>query len=160
MAIITNSGRSAIAAALKDDAIFVAWGTGLEDWDNNTERENRNTTDLTAEIGRTKAKIVGFCTPDDAGEIVMQGNRFTASDTPTPNLHIRVDFDFSDGLGQTIRELGVFVGTELVKGLPKGQRYYTPDNLVSKGTLVALDYITPMQRGVGSKFSLDFVISF
>lgn len=160
MAIITNSGRSAMAAAIKNSPLHVAWGTGNETWDNTDNRESRHATELTAEIGRVKVKTVGFCTPDDAGDIVMQGARFMSSPTPTPNLHIKADFDFSDGLGQTIRELGVFVGATVAKGLPKGQRYFTPDNLTDKGVLLALDYITPMERGVGSKVSFDFVISF
>lgn len=160
MAIITNSGRSAMASAIKDSTLHVAWGTGDETWDDTDHRESRNATELIAEIGRVLVKKAVFCLPDEAGDIIMQGARFAPSATPTPNLHIKADFDFSDGLGQTIRELGVFVNTSVVKGLPRGQRYFTPDNLTDKGVLLALDHITPMQRGVGAKVSFDFVISF
>lgn len=160
MAILTNAGRAAIALAIKETPIFVAWGTGQAEWDNQSERESRLATTLTAEIGRVKAKSVSFCIPDPAGDIVMQGNRYTHSQNPTPNLHIRAEFDFNDGLGQTIREIGVFVNVVLVKGLPRGQKYFTPDNIENKGILLGLDHIVPMQRGVGSRFGLDFVISF
>ena len=160
MAILTNAGRAAMALAIKDTPVFVAWGTGSDSWDDETERESRQSTELTHELGRVKAKAVGFCTPDPAGDIVMQGNRYAPSATPTPNLHIKAEFDFNDGLGQTIREIGVFVNVVLVKGLPRGQKYFTPDNVENKGILLGLDHIVPMQRGVGSRFGLDFVISF
>lgn len=149
-----------MATAIKDSPIFVAWGTGSDSWDNEDERESRQATALISEIGRVKAKSVGFCTPDPAGEIVMQNNRYTISPTPTPNLYIKSEFDFNDGLGQTIRELGVFVNTTIKKGLPKGQRYFTPDDLEDAGILLALDHITAMQRGVGARVSFDFVITF
>ena len=92
--------------------------------------------------------------------IVMLGARFAKSDTPTANLHLRTDFDFNDGLGETIRELGVFVGTTTRTGLPAGQTYFPPSDIATPGTLLAIDYITAMQRGVGARISFDFVITF
>lgn len=160
MAILTTSGRSAIATAIKNSELFIAWGTGDIAWDDETPREPRTAIALTHEIGRRRVTAAEYCTPDEAGNIVMLGARFAPSTTPTPNLHLRCEFDFNDGLGETIRELGVFIGTQIKSSLPAGQTYFTPTDMTDSGILLAVDYITAIQRGVGARVSFDFVITF
>ena len=160
MAILTTSGRIALATAIKGSTLHLAWGSGEAGWDTTQPREPRSAIALTNEIGRRKVNLVEYCTPQGDGDIVMLGARFAKSDTPTANLHLRTDFDFNDGLGETIRELGVFVGTTTRAGLPAGQTYFPPGDIASPGTLLAIDYITAMQRGVGARISFDFVITF
>ena len=160
MAILTTSGRAAIAAAIKSQTLHFAWGRGGADWDNNRPPEPRSAIALIHEVGRRKVNLVQYCKPQSDGTIIMLGARYAPSDTPTNNLYLRTDFDFNDALGETIRELGVFVGTELRAGLPAGQRYFAPSDLQSPGILLAIDYITPIQRGVGALQTFDFVITF
>lgn len=161
MAILTTSGRAALAAAVKSSTLHLAWGRGDPAWDGQDNvREPRTAQALIDEIGRRKITLAEFCRPQDDGNIVMLGARFVASDTPMPNLHVRAEFDFNDGLGETIRELGVFIDTEIQPGIPAGQTYFTPAELKSPGTLLALDYITAHQRGVGARIAFDFVITF
>lgn len=160
MAILTTSGRIALATAIKGSTLHLAWGSGEAEWDTTQPREPRSATALTAELGRRKVNVVEYCTPQGDGDIVMLGARFAKSDTPTANLHLRTDFDFNDGLGETIRELGVFVGTTTRAGLPAGQTYFSPSDIATPGTLLAIDYITAVQRGVGARISFDFVITF
>ena len=160
MAILTTSGRIALATAIKDSTLHLAWGRGDVDWDTTAPREPRSATALTAELGRRKVNVVEYCTPQGDGDIVMLGARFVKSDTPTANLHLRTDFDFNDGLGETIRELGVFVGSRPRDGLPAGQTYFAPQELADPGILLAIDYITAVQRGVGARIAFDFVITF
>lgn len=159
MSIFTTSGRAALATALKANPLHVAWGTGTPEWDNDTPRESRSAQALTREIGRRKAKRVQYVTPSPDGEVVSLGGRYTASTTPTPHLHIHAEFDFEDGTGETIRELGVFIGTKIKASVPSGQRYYRPEDLESAGTLFAIDHITAVTRGVGSRMGFDFVIT-
>ncbi|CAM3041913.1 hypothetical protein [Dichelobacter nodosus] len=160
MAILTTSGRSALATAVKNSTLYLAWGSGEPSWDADTPREQRTATELTHEIGRRKITLAEFCTPDEGGNIIMLGARFSPSSEPTPNLHVRTEFDFNDGLGETIRELGVFISTEIQAGLPLGQTYFKPTEITNGGTLLALDYITAIQRGVGARIAFDFVITF
>ena len=115
---------------------------------------------LTDEIARRKVNAVQYCKPQDDGDIVMLGARFARSDTPTANLYLRTEFDFNDGLGETIRELGVFLGTQVLPNRPAGQTYFLPGDLQSPGTLLAIDYITAIKRGVGARQTFDFVITF
>ena len=160
MAILTTSGRVALATAIKASTLHLAWGSGEAEWDTTQPREPRSAIALTNEIGRRKVNLVEYCTPQGDGDIVMLGARFAKSDTPTANLHLRTDFDFNDGLGETIRELGVFLGTQILPNRPAGQTYFLPGDLQSPGTLLAIDYITAIKRGVGARQTFDFVITF
>lgn len=160
MAILTTSGRVALATAIKASTLHLAWGRGLPAWDSDTPREPRSALALTDEIARRKVNAVQYCKPQDDGDIVMLGARFARSDTPTANLYLRTEFDFNDGLGETIRELGVFLGTQVLPNRPAGQTYFLPGDLQSPGTLLAIDYITAIKRGVGARQSFDFVITF
>ncbi|MGP5360528.1 hypothetical protein ACTXL1_06945 [Psychrobacter celer] len=160
MAILATSGRAAIATAIKNNTLHLAWGTGLPDWDNALPPELRTATQLTTEIGRRVITVAQYCSPSPDGSIVTLGGRFKPSTTPTANLHLQAAFDFDDGLGETIRELGVFIGTETKPGLPAGQTYFKPAHIVNKGTLLTIDHITGIERGVGSRISFDVVVTF
>ena len=116
MAILTTSGRIALATAIKGSTLHLAWGSGEAEWDTTQPREPRSAIALTNEIGRRKVNLVEYCTPQGDGDIVMLGARFAKSDTP--------------------------------------------GDIASPGTLLAIDYITAMQRGVGARISFDFVITF
>ncbi|MFZ2843374.1 hypothetical protein [Psychrobacter sp.] len=160
MAILATSGRAAIATAIKNNALYLAWGKGLESWDDITVPESRYSTALTTEIGRRAITVAEYCLPSPDGNIITLGGRFKASPTPTANLHLQAAFDFDDGLGETIRELGVFIGTETKPGLPAGQMYFKPTDIINKGTLLTIDHITGIERGVGSRISFDVVVTF
>jgi hypothetical protein len=133
MAILTQSGRAALAQAVKNQTMHVAWGTGAESWDSGPIPEDTTQTALLNEIGRRVVKEVSFCEPDDEGELEASNGRFTISETPTRNLFVRVRYDFSDGQGYTIRELGLFVDGETAEDLPPGQEYFLPEQVVSPG---------------------------
>ena len=75
MAILTTSGRVALATAIKASTLHLAWGRGLADWDTNTPREPRSALSLTDEIARRKVNAVHYCKPQDDGDIVMLGAR-------------------------------------------------------------------------------------
>ncbi|WP_249962890.1 hypothetical protein [Histophilus somni] len=160
MSILTTTGRAAIATAFKNETLHIAWGTGDPSWDTENIREAREATGLTNEIGRRKITVVEYCEPSETGDIIMRGAIFRKSTTPTPHIHLRADFDFDDGVGETIRELGVFIGTVALSTVPKGKRYLKPNELQNRGILLALDHITKIERGVASRISFDFVITF
>lgn len=160
MAILVTSGRAAIATAIKNNALHLAWGSGLKAWDDAQPQESRAATVLTNEIGRRAITLAEYCKPSVDGNIVTLGGRFSPSSTPTANLHLQATFDFDDGLGETIRELGVFIGTEINPDLPPGQAYFKPTDIIDKGTLLTIDHITGIERGVGARISFDIVATF
>lgn len=160
MALLTDSGRSAVAQAIKQQPIHLAWGTGSVDWDTVTPETPASAQGLLAEIGRRKASQVMFCTPDPLGEIVVEQGRFTLVTEPTKYLYLRFAFEFLDAEDATIRELGVFVGTEAKETVPAEQDYLEPDDIEDPGTLLVLEYIEKLVRSPQVRQQFEFVVQF
>lgn len=161
MAILTASGRVGIAASVKQQTMYLAWGTGSEDWGNTPPTDGMlESTALKNEIGRRVCKSVQFCKADDEGEIITPTGRFTASADPTNMLHINVAFDFTDSEGYTIREFGIFTGTVLNENLPVGQEYFLPTEISDKGQLLALERVAPIYRQAMTREIENFIITF
>lgn len=160
MAILTDSGRAAVATAIKAQAIHLAWGNGSVDWDAVPPTESVSTTKLLAEVGRRKVTQALFCTPDTAGEIIVAQGRFSVSQNPTKYLYLRFAFDFEDGGVNVIRELGVFMGTIVKNTVPANKDYLEPDDIQDPGQLLSLEYIQKLTRSDQIRQQFEFVIQF
>jgi hypothetical protein len=170
MAILTTSGRTAIAQAIAAQPIHFAWGSGDVAWDASHVAEDLAATGLAHEIGRRVATQVLYVNPDDAGDIIVpvfndaSGNsiskRFSLSGVPTPNLYMQFNFDFSDAPVSIVREVAIFISTETDPSLPIGQKYFTPAQLVSPGTMLALENLMEnIVRSPNSRQSFEFVLT-
>lgn len=161
-AILTESGREAVAAAINNQAIHLAWGTGDVSWDASKPTEAVGATTLLAEVGRRKLTQSMFCSPKTDGEIIVSQGRFTASlnNAPTKYLYLRFAYDFTDATGQSIRELGVFVGATVKTGVPAGTDYLTPSQIDQPGRLLVLEYIDKLARTSQIRQQFEFVIQF
>lgn len=160
MAILTNSGRIAMAQAVKSQPIHLAWGSGDASWDTVAQPENIADTALLNEVGRRKAAYIAFCTPDEAGEIIVPTGRFSETATPTKHLYMRFAFDFTDAPAATIRELGVFVGTQVKGTLPAGQMYFVPSDVTDTGMLLLLEHVQKFERSASVRQTFEFVCTF
>lgn len=163
MAILTKSGRIAIAKAIASRPLHLAWGQGDETWPVDPPPEDTEATALLDEVGRRYALEVAFVVPNEQGEIVVEGSgRYSRSPTPTNNLYLQFKYDFADGATAVIRELGVFVDTELIDGLPPGQEYFVPSEIADggSGTLLHLEHTTPNYRSPATRESYEVIITF
>lgn len=160
MAILTNSGRIAMAISVKAQPIHLAWGSGSAAWDAAPSPESIESTALQAEIGRRKATYVAYCEPDDDGEIIVPTGKFTESATPTKHLYMRFAFDFTDAPTSTIRELAVFVGSQTNPSLPAGQMYFEPSQVTDTGTLLVIEHIQKFDRSASVRQTFEFVVTF
>lgn len=158
MAILTNSGRTALAAAIMAKPIHLAWGSGNAAWDTAPEAVSTSVTALVNEIGRRTATQVKYCTPQAGGELVVPTGEFTESLTPTKYIYLRFNFDFVDAPTSAIREIAVFSDTQLVPDLPVGQRYFSPSEVQSAGILVLVERISKFDRLPSERQSFEFVI--
>jgi len=146
MAVLSTSGRTAIAVALAERTLHLAWGTGNASWDTTPVVEDIDATTLTAEIGRAAVAAAGYAIPLEEGEtptgddIETPTGWWRLSQTPTNNLYLRIDFGYGTGAGSTIREVGLFADTTVIGGLPPGQVYFEPDEVTDQGILVALEH--------------------
>lgn len=160
MAIITESGRIAVAASVKSQQIHMAWGTGDPLWDSSPEPEDVGATALLNEIGRRRVTQTLFCTPSPTGELIVPSGRFSVSEVPTKYIYLRFSFDFDDAPSETIRELGVFVGTQLKPGVPEDKEYVEPSEIESPGQLLVIEHILAMPRSDEVRQQFEFVIQF
>ncbi|MCG9767899.1 hypothetical protein EXT48_12045 [Pseudoalteromonas sp. CO348] len=160
MATLTLQGRKALARLMQQQAIYLAWGNGASSWDNTLPPTPTNTTQLTNLIGYRKAKQIRFCEPDEQGEIQVPTGKFRLSDTASQHLYCQFTYDFEDGLGEHIRELGLMLGTTPKTGIPAGKYYLLPDEVVEAGELILLEHRTALFRDQGVRETFEFVISF
>lgn len=161
MAVLQDRGRIALARAISEQALYLAWGRGLPAWDDEPEAEPTNSSALVNEIGRRLVTAVQYVRPDDDGEIELpDGSRFTASPQPNKWLHVRWTFDFADAAGEDVRELGIFVGGTVAAGLPAGQRYFTPAEVTEPGQLYCLERIPMLTRNAGVRQVQEYVLPF
>jgi hypothetical protein len=160
MAILTNSGRAAVAMAIRSMPLHMAWGTGREEWDFTPEPESTLAEGLESEIGRREVTQTLYCKPDPAGDIIVPNGRFSISEAPTNNLYMRFNFDFTDASASDIREVAVFLGTVIKEGLPPGQKYFTLAELENTGQMLALERVQKFTRNAAVRQSFEFVVTF
>lgn len=170
MAILPRAGRAAIAAAIKDQPLHLAWGPGLASWGDNPPPENADATALISEIGRRKVTSAQYVVPDSGGDYEFvtgadgSGNpitsKFSISTEPTNRLLVSTRFDFSDAPSAVIRQFGLFVGTQTIAGLPPGQMYFTPGEIADPGRLLQLENCKPIYRSASTRELREFLIVF
>lgn len=171
LATLTKTGRAAIALALSSRPIHLAWGSGDASWDGEDAALPSlvNATALVNELGRRTPATIGFVEPDDEGDIVIpvatgadgevQEARYKSVTGPSPYLYVRVNYNFADASNAVIREIGVFMDTELKDGLPPGQRYFLPSDLKNPGLLVAAQiFQPPINRSPSVRQTIEFVL--
>lgn len=167
MAVLQDQGRIALAKALQEQAIYLAWGRGLPAWDGAPVSEPVNATALVDEIGRRIATAKRFVTPQTdpnpaaAYDIKTPGgDKYLYSAEPTNYLLLEFQFEYNDASTERIRELGVFIGCETIPGLPAGQRYFTPDQIKTQGRLYMLDRIPKLIRTSTTEPLYRYVLPF
>lgn len=160
MAILTNSGRVAMAISVKAQPIHLGWGSGSAAWDTTPLPESIDAEALLAEVGRRKATYVAYCEPNETGEIIVPTGKFTETATPTKHLYMRFGFDFTDAPAAVIRELAVFIGTQTNPALPPGQMYFEPADVTNSGTLLVIEHIQKFERSASVRQTFEFVVTF
>lgn len=160
MPILTKSGRVVIAESIQARPVHFAWGTGDGVWTTTVPSEDPDATALMNELGRRVADQVSFVVPDAAGSIVLPSGKFSPSATPTRHLYCKTKFTFTDAPSSVVRELALFVGTEVQAGLPAGQKYFTPGQVTNPGRMLHLEHFQPIYRSPAIEESFEVVITF
>lgn len=161
MAIITISGRAGMARSIRSNQLFIAWGTGSEEWTTNEKvAEETTQTELFREIGRRIVDETYYVVGDDQGTLVTPSGRWRISENPTHQLYVSTRFDYTDGNGYTIREYGLFLNTVVDSNLPIGQRYFLPTDIEDPGELLMLENCVPLIRTGDTRHTCSFVVTF
>lgn len=230
MAILTHSGRAALAAAVKNETLHLALGRGQSWWDTQATLERAfdaqgrisvphapvaqlvvkssdgqttyvagqdytldaqqgvitrlsagaipagatvalavtygrpsepvEAAALLDEVCRRQVDEVYFVAPDANGEISLASGRWRVVTDPSPHLFLRTKFDFGDAVGVTVREQGVFVGTQAKPEVPVGQRLLTAADIAHPGTLLLLERCPPIVRQASTRETFEFILTF
>lgn len=154
VAIITYSGRIALAKYIMSLPLHLAIGEGDDKWGDIPEAPDYEATGLIKEIGRKALTRAFFVNKDDDGEIDLPGGRrYSYSEKPTRQIYMNFVFNYGEGISDKIREIGVFADTKFKNGLPKTQTFFTPDQIIDPGILITLEHLetadtfTPNKKG-------------
>lgn len=153
-------GRVLTAEWLSQQPLHLAWGAGNPAWDDVPSPEPVDATALVAELGRRTVTQVGFVVPNVDGQIETPQGNYALSGVPTRWLYVRTVFAFNEEPTARIRELGLFVGTEVAGGLPPGQRYFTPAQVTDPGRLYLLDRGQNLIRNGSVRPAFEYVLPF
>lgn len=159
MAILVTSGHAAIAQAIKQAGAFISLGHGLAAWDATPEAPDMGATSLVDGFCWRESSVIMFCTPDAVGDLITPSGRYSESATPTRHLFMRFEFDYGDGVGEAVREAGIFLGAKKLTSVPAAQKYLLPADMESTGTLLLLDRFTKVQPSPTFRPVFEFVIT-
>lgn len=160
-AILPDSGRAAIAAAMKPNAFLIAVGRGLVAWDTVPEAVPNDIAALTDAIAWHRSRAVEYDTPDvDGIWATPGGGTWTVSPDPTRHLMLRFKLDFADLTGETLREAAVYLGTTVNGGVPGGQFLIDPVDITDTGTLFLADRFAAITRNGSVEHTFLYVHSF
>ncbi|PRA87918.1 hypothetical protein CQ054_05835 [Ochrobactrum sp. MYb29] len=157
LSVFVEGARIVFAQYLMQQPLFFAVGSGDPAWDSlpdpTPDEENQRLSELAKEnalescIGVTRVRARSFMKADPNGEIVLSdGSRWSVSSTATNTLRLEGRLDIADATGNSIRETGVYLDTQLSEAVPSGQMFIPIGDVVSLGTLIQLHRFPPIVR--------------
>lgn len=160
MSTLSIAGRVALSEIIFNKPLHLAWGSGDGLWTVNPPTETGLETGLRAEIARRALSQLSYVTPDPIGAILVSNGSFTVSATPTRHLYMRADFGYDEAIGASIREVGLFMGSVMVAGLPAGQKYFLPAQVADPGRMIMLKNYPVIYRFPDNRERFEFVMTF
>lgn len=148
--VFVAPSRVFLAHLLMDQPLTFAIGTGTPEWDGLQQpatdddlakllSEMSQQTALKHCIGFTRVRSKSFVVPDENGAIVMSdGSKWKKTHDPANALLVEGQLDLADATGVTLRESGIYAGTEFKTSVPPGQMYIPLADVTKLGTLVEL----------------------
>lgn len=161
MGILTTDARIGMAQSIKaqEASVFLAIGRG--NWEaENMPAENADISALADEIGRRALFRCSYVTPDNDGAIeTPEGARYAVSAVPTRFLCFEFQFDYLDGVDNTLKEVGLFIGCNVNDGLPPAQRFFIPGEIADPGKLFWVEHRPPLILTADTRMNYSIVIA-
>ena len=116
----------------------------------NVPQPNLTTQALVAEVGRVPVSSVLYILPFDEAEdpeanfILVEGAKYALMADPTRMLLFQGHLNASDGVGEPIREYGLFSRCAVDPELPPGQVYFEGEEVTEPGTYVIAKHRSPV----------------
>lgn len=157
MAVLTESGRIAVASILASQPVHLAWGAGSVLWDVTPTQPSVNDTGLVAELGRMHATAIQYALPSDTGDVELPEGRYAISTNPTKYLLLTFASSFGTGNGESVRELGVYFGATLKAGI-EATEYLTPDQLETTGAMLVVERVAVFKRESNTRQKFTYLV--
>ena len=87
------------------------------------------------------------------------GSRWRLSNSPTQYLYVLFMLDFRDAETKVLREMALYLDTELVPDVPKGRSFIDIKQVRKPGHLLAMKRTPPIHR-MGSRHSFGEIMTF
>ena len=158
---LVNNGRTSFAMGFMNETLHLAWGSGNPDWDDvgvfpdGAPTPTVEETALTAELGRRTVTQASYVEPDSNGDIEFPESRYTISATPTRRIYLRIAFLQTEEPAATIREVGLFMGTETTEA----GNYLEPGDVDDPGLLVVAYRFAGIPRSSARREVFEFVLT-
>lgn len=133
--------------------------TSSDPWTDTPPAANPAHTALYSEVGRRRALIKKYVTPDVNGAYQTPNGTWSESLTPTRYVYIQVGFALEDASAQTIFQMGLFVGTVPLAGYELAN-YLLPNQVTSQGTLFSLSNVAAIYRNASTREIREMVVTF
>ncbi|QPS10289.1 hypothetical protein I6G66_09955 [Delftia acidovorans] len=159
---LQERGRIVLAVAVAAMTIHIAYGRGRPEWDGQpTPPAGSGQTGLEDEIARRLVTEKHYVVRDQAGTIEAPGgDRYSISPVPTRMLLIRTTFGYGEAVDEPIREMAVFMGTQVAASVPPGQYYVTPDKITNPGEVYTLERRSVVVRPANKRDLEEIILPF
>jgi hypothetical protein len=147
MAVFTVGGRTVTGKLFYQEAFFLAVGVGSPTWDTTLEAPSPALADLVDPVGVTRCREIAYVIPSETGDIVTSdGAKFERSENPSRYVYMEFKLDLHDAEPNTLRESGIYHGTEIEEGIPAGQFWIPEADVIEYGTLIYADRFNSIVR--------------
>lgn len=161
MAVYTLLGRELAAELFMGETFVLAVGEGDPVWDGAPIEPLPNQLSLVAAIGVTRLRDKQYVTPDEAGTITMgDGSKWSVSAQRTRYVYLEFKLDLADAQPATLRENGVYHGTEIDAAVPGGQLYIPLEDVTALGDLIHIDRYNSIVRDGSLEQAFSFILTF
>ena len=158
---LVDDGRTAFAVGFVNEDLHLAWGEGDPDWDDpvaypaGAPMPAVGDTALEDEVGRRVVTQAAYVTPEVTGELEFPDANFSLSLVPTRRIYIRTAFLKTEAPTATIREVGLFMGTQTLSV----DDYLEPGDITDPGRLVVLYRFSGIPRSSDRREVFEFIIT-
>lgn len=130
----------------------------------NVPQPDLTTQVLVGEVGRVPVSSVLYIQPFEeagdpgAGFVMIEGVKYALSAAPTRMLLFQAQLAATDGVGDPIREYALFSGCAVDPGLPPGQAYFAPADIVEAGVCVIQKHRSPVPHDGTVGLALSIIL--
>lgn len=148
--IRADAGRAFMAERLAGASeVHLAWGNGDPSWSSGPPDLDGTETALFAEAGRRRATEVAYVVPAAEGAIDIGAAGkydYSPGNAVTGFVFLRFEFDLSDGVGEDIKEVAIFLNTVVDGAVPPGQDYIVPAEVSDPGVMFTRANLAPAEQ--------------